>query len=77
MDWLTIFGLVAVGLMLVFYALKSHSSRYVLAFAESYALVSTHGFLQGARPIGLVEAIWSIVAPQRCWLIRAKLSVSG
>jgi hypothetical protein len=70
MDALTVFGLVAVSLMLVCYALESRSSWFVLGFAGSCVLGSTYGFLQGAWPFGMVEGVWSIVALQR-W-IRAR-----
>jgi len=36
-----------------------------LAFAAACALVSVYGFLQGAFPFGVVEAIWSAVAVYR------------
>jgi hypothetical protein len=39
----------------------------VLLFAMSCALGSAYGFLQGAWPFGLVEAVWSVVALNR-WL---------
>jgi hypothetical protein len=64
---LTLFGLVAVCAMLVSYALEHRSHRYVLAFAASCALGSVYGFLQGAWPFGLVEAVWSVVAMRRWW----------
>ena len=62
MDGLTIFGLVAVSLMLVTYALEGRSPWFALLFAGSCALGSAYGFLQGAWPFGLVEAIWAAVA---------------
>jgi hypothetical protein len=72
-DKLTFFGLVAVTLMLVFYALEDRSPWFVLAFAGSCVLGSIYGFLQGAWPFGLVEGIWSLVAARRWWkLSRAK-----
>ena len=67
MDPLTIFGLFAVTAMLVCYALEDHSQWFVLGFAFSCALGSIYGFLQGAWPFGLVEAIWSVVALRRWW----------
>jgi hypothetical protein len=67
MDGLTIFGLFAVTAMLVAYALERRSPWYVLAFAVSCGLGSTYGFLQGAWPFGIVEAIWAGVALRR-WL---------
>jgi hypothetical protein len=65
MDGLTLFGLLAVTLMLIFYALEDHSPAYILAFAGACALASAYGFLQGAWPFGVVEAIWAIVAARR------------
>ena len=67
MTPLTSFGLFAVSAMLVTYALEERSPWYVLAFAVSCALGSAYGFLQGAWPFGVVEAIWSIVAGRRWW----------
>ena len=65
MDILTAFGFFAVTAMLVFYALEKRSRWFVLAFAGSCLLASAYGFLQGAWPFGLVEAIWSLVAFRR------------
>jgi hypothetical protein len=65
MSLLTAFGLVAVSLMLLFYALEGRSHWYTLAFAGACALGSAYGFLQGAWPFGVVEAIWSLVAVRR------------
>jgi len=65
MDGLTVFGLIAVAAMLVCYALEQRSSWFVLAFAAACVLASIYGFLQGAWPFGLVEAVWSLVALRR------------
>jgi hypothetical protein len=65
MDRLTLFGLFAVTAMLVCYALEDHSHWFVLGFAVSCALGSAYGFLQGAWPFGVVEAIWCLVAVRR------------
>ncbi len=67
MDALTLFGLFAVTAMLVTYACEHRNHWFVLAFAVSCALGSVYGFLQGAWPFGLVEAVWSVVALRR-WL---------
>jgi hypothetical protein len=71
MDRLTAFGLFAVTAMLVCYAMERRSPWFILAFAGSCALGSVYGFLQGAWPFGLVEAIWSIVALRRWQAARA------
>ncbi len=65
MDWLSAFGLTAVTAMLVFYALEDRSPWYILAFAAACALASIYGFLQGAWPFGLVEAVWTLIAVHR------------
>jgi hypothetical protein len=67
MDGLTLFGLFAVSLMLVTYALEKRANGFVLAFALACALGSIYGFLQGAWPFGGVEAVWSLVALRRWW----------
>ena len=67
---LTAFGLFAVTAMLIFYALEKRSPWFILAFAVACALGSVYGFLQGAWPFGVVEAIWSLVALQRWWRAR-------
>ena len=67
MTLLSAFGLFAVSLMLVTYALEARNNCYVLAFAVACALGSVYGFLQGAWPFGLVEAVWSVVAARRWW----------
>ena len=51
MDALTLFGLLAVTAMLIFYALEDRSPWYILAFAAACALGSLYGFLQGAWPL--------------------------
>jgi len=64
-DALTAFGVIAVTAMLVCYALEERSPWFILAFAVSCALGSAYGFLQGAWPFGVVEAIWAAVAVRR------------
>jgi hypothetical protein len=46
-------------------ALEKRNPWFVLAFAFSCLLGSAYGFLQGAWPFGLVEAVWAIVAVVR------------
>ena len=70
MNPLAAFGLIAVTAMLVTYALESKSAWFILAFALACALGSVYGFLQGAWPFGLVEAVWAGVAARRWWLKR-------
>jgi hypothetical protein len=69
MDALQLFGLFAVTAMLVCYALEDRDRLFILAFAAACALGSIYGFLQGAWPFGLVEAVWAAVALRR-WNVR-------
>jgi hypothetical protein len=64
-DALTLFGLLAVSAMLACYALEDRSPWFILAFAGACLAASAYGFLQGAWPFGLVEAIWAGVAVHR------------
>lgn len=65
MDRLSLYGLFAVSLMLVAYALEDRSPWFTLVFAGACGLGSVYGFLQGAWPFGVVEAIWAVVAANR------------
>ena len=71
MDVLQLFGLFAVTAMLVCYALEDRSHTFILGFAGACALGSVYGFLQGAWPFGLVEAVWAAVALRR-WNVRRR-----
>ena len=75
MSGLTLFGLVAVTAMLVFYAVEARSPHFVLAFAAACLLASAYGFLQGAWPFGMVEAVWSLIAVAR-WRTRMAAATS-
>jgi hypothetical protein len=70
MTPLSAFGLLSVTLMVICYALERRSPWFILAFAGACVLGSIYGFLQGAWPFGLVEAVWSIIALRRWWLQR-------
>jgi hypothetical protein len=70
MDRLTAFGLFAVTAMLLTYVLEKHSPWFILAFAGACVLGSASGFLQGAWPFGIIEAVWAWVAFRRYRLTR-------
>jgi hypothetical protein len=62
---LTLFGVAALTFMTAMYALEGRGRGFVLAFACGCALASVYGFLSGAWPFGVLEAIWAIVALRR------------
>ena len=74
MNRLSAFGLFPVTAMLVCYAFEDRSYWFVLAFAAACVLASIYGFLQGAWPFGMVEAIWALVALRRWWRTSRTLS---
>jgi hypothetical protein len=61
----TLYGVCAVTFMMAMYALERRGRRFILAFAAGCLLSSAYGFLSGAWPFGVVEAIWSMVAIRR------------
>jgi hypothetical protein len=73
-DFLTLYGALAVSAMLIFYALEARSPVFVLAFAGACAASSLYGFLQGAWPFGVIEAIWCVVAVRR-WHLRREANL--
>ncbi len=62
---LTVFGVTVLTFMMGMYALERRHSGFVLAFACGCGLASAYGFLSGAWPFGVVEAIWALVALHR------------
>ena len=62
---LTAFGVAVLSFMMLMYALERRGRGFVLAFAFGCALSSAYGFLSGAWPFGVVEAIWAVIAVAR------------
>jgi hypothetical protein len=77
MDALTWFGLAAVTAMLVCYALEARSHWWILGFAFACVAGSAYGFLQGAWPFGVIEAIWAGVAVWRWRRVRREQGISA
>jgi len=66
----TIYGVCALTFMMGMYALEARGRGFVLAFALGCALSSSYGFLSGAWPFGVVEAIWTVIALRRYQVAR-------
>jgi len=62
---LTVYGVVVLTFMMAMYAVERRDRRFILAFALGCALSSSYGFLSGAWPFGVVEAVWTVVAAHR------------
>ena len=69
---LTAFGVAALVFMMTMYALESRGPIFIAGFALGCALASSYGFLSGAWPFGVVEAIWCGIAVRR--FIRARVT---
>lgn len=65
MTLITIYGVVALTFMMVMYALERRGRMFILGFALGCLLSSVYGFLSGAWPFGVLEAIWCVIAAQR------------
>jgi hypothetical protein len=76
MNALTVFGVLSVSAMLLFYALEERAPAFVLAFAGACLSASIYGFLQGAWPFGVVELVWTGVALRRWWIRRKAAGVA-
>lgn len=62
---LTVFGSLAVGIMLLAYWREGSSKWMVLIFAVASAATSAYSGLVEAYPITVIEGLWSLVAFQR------------
>ncbi len=65
MDFVTIYGVIALTFMMVMYLLEPRGRRFVILFSLGCALSSAYGFASGAWPFGVVEAIWCALALRR------------
>ena len=72
MNAVTLYGVVAVTFMMLMYALEKRGAGFIAAFAVGCALSSAYGFLAGAWPFGVVEAVWAVVAVRRYLSVRAE-----
>ena len=65
MSAITLYGVAVLTFMMLMYALERRGRAFILAFAVGCALSSAYGFLSGAWPFGVVEAVWTVVAVLR------------
>jgi hypothetical protein len=65
MSWVTVYGVAALTFMMVMYWLEHRGPLYILGFALGCLLSSIYGFLAGAWPFGVLEAVWCLIAVRR------------
>ena len=73
---LTVFGSIAVTVMMVSYWLEARSKWYVLLFAGGSGATALYSGLVEAYPITVIEAIWALVALRR-FIERQQAATSG
>ena len=61
-EALTLFGVVALTIMVVCYALERKSRWYTFGMAVCCVAASVYAFLAGTWPFGILEFIWAIIA---------------
>jgi hypothetical protein len=62
---ITIYGVVALTFMMLMYSLEGRGALFIVGFSLGCLLSSVYGFLSGAWPFGVIEAIWSVIALRR------------
>ena len=62
---LTLFGSIAVAIMLFSYWLEPRSKWFILVFAGGCAATAAYTLLEEVYPITAIEALWALVALQR------------
>lgn len=65
---LTLFGSIAVSIMMLSYWLEPRSKWYVALFAAASAATAVYSGLAEVYPIMAVEAVWSVVAVRRFYV---------
>ncbi len=62
---LTVYGVSVLTFMMAMYTLEHRHRLFIVAFALGCLLSSSYGFLSGAWPFGVVEAVWAALAIRR------------
>ena len=62
---ITLFGSIAVAVMLLSYWLEPRSRWFILVFAGGCAATSAYSGIVEAYPVTGIEALWGLVALQR------------
>jgi len=72
MDFLTLYGFIAIVIMLIAYILENRSPLWIFIFATACVASSIYGWLAGTIPFGIVEIIWAGFAYRKWWLVKNK-----
>jgi len=61
-DTLTLFGVIALTIMVACYALEKKSPWYTFGMAVCCIAASAYAFLAGTWPFGILEGLWAGIA---------------
>lgn len=67
LDVLALTGFLSAVALLICWAHRREGRRFVLGCALAGAVAAGYCLLQGAWPIGLVQAVWAVAALRRWW----------
>jgi len=73
-DALTLFGVVALAIMLLCYALERKNPWFTFGMGAACVAAAIYGFLAGTWPFGILEAVWAAIAFSRWWRDRKQAS---
>ena len=59
------FGLLAVTIMVVSYALEKYNPLFILIFAIGCGLAAVYAYLLGSYPFLIAEGLWALIALHR------------
>jgi hypothetical protein len=65
LDSVMLFGFISAFATGVSYLYRRNSRAAMLTFAASLAATGVYGFIEGARPLGILEIAWAIDATRR------------
>ncbi len=72
MSGTELFGIAAVTVMVVAYALEARGARYVLIFALGCVMAATYAVWIRSWPFAAVETVWSVIALGRWRRLRSQ-----
>lgn len=74
MDFVEIFGAIAVSLMALFYALEDRGPVFILWFALACLASSAYATAISSWPFAVIEFLWAGIALRRWLQTTAKMS---
>ncbi|MGH1539991.1 MAG: hypothetical protein ACRBHB_06195 [Arenicella sp.] len=61
-EFIEVFGIVAVSIMVVSYALEKRAPIFIAIFAIACLMAAFYAYLVGSYPFLVAESIWALIA---------------